>query len=299
DRAAANLQRILAQRLAAGQALDPILFGNQLDDLDQEAGRVFEIMWCLLRQNTTALGRSALLDGLVLLGERLRSENDALGFLLSDLFQRVDPVEPGDRNGFALATVMLRTHRKERHADLERTPEDVLAIKKSLHPQLARYASWRMDIDPFRVLSKFKTIRNLLGRGMRESAGQTAVTDPIFRSLLALEREGLIFTSLAGGKTARLVLRGALDYYGDPSADIYLGHPHGSYLIDIMGHLRVVLRGMARLGQARDLDTLKAMEQSASRLMALDTDPTYARRAKQMLQWVAPAIRAIQVQAQE
>jgi hypothetical protein len=295
--AATDLQRIFTRCLATGRSLDPALFCNYLDSLDAQTGRVFEILWCLLRQNAAPLEPSALLDALVLLGERLKSGNDALGFLLSDLFQSVDPLEPSDRFAFALATLMLRTHRKERHADLQRTPEDVLAIKKSLHEGLVRYAAWRMDIDPYRILSKFNIIRSLLGRGMREKNGLTALTDPAFRSLLALEREGLIFTSLAGGKTARLVLRGALDYYGDPGADIYLGHPHTSYLVDLMGHLRVVLRCMARLGQARDLDTLKAMERDASRLMALDTDPTFARRAKQMLQWVAPAIRAIQVQA--
>ncbi len=298
DRAAGNLQDLLAQGLAAGESLDPVRFSDWLDALGQEAGRLFEIMWCLLRRGSTALERSALLDGLGLLGERLKHDNDTLGFLLSDVFQNVDPVEPYDRNAFVLATVMLRTHRKEQRIDLERTPEDVLAIKKTLHAGLVQYAAWRMDIDPFRVLSKFNAIRNTLGRKIRENSGQTAVTDPVFRSLIALEREGLIFASLTGGKTARLVLRGALDYYGDPSADIYLSHPHVSYLIDLMGHLRVVLRGVARLGQTRDLDTLKAMEQNASRLMALDTDSTYARRAKQMLQWVAPAIRAIQVQAQ-
>jgi hypothetical protein len=299
-RAAADLQGLLARGLAAGIALDPIRFNDRLDRMDQEqeAGRLFEIMWCLLRGNATLLERSALLDGLVLLGGRLKHANDTLGFLLSDVFQNHDPVDPADRNAFALATLMLRTHRKEQRVDLEHTPEDVLAIKKSLHAGLVQYASWRMDIDPFRVLSKFNAIRSTLGRGLREKSGQTAVTDPVFRSLLGLEREGLIFASLTGGKTARLVLRGALDYYGDPCADIYLGHPHVTYLIDLMGHLRVVLRGMARLGQARDLDTLKAMEQNAAHLMALNTDSTYARRAQQMLQWVAPAIRAIQVQAQ-
>ncbi len=296
-RAAAYFQKMLVQALADGGSWDSIAFGNQLDDLDQESGRVFEILWCLLRQNAGGLSRSALLNGLVLMGERLKNDSEALGFLLSDLFQSIDPMVPGDRNAFALGTFMLRTHHKERHVDLERTPEDVLAIKKSLHAALQQYAAWRMDIDPFRVLSKFKAIRNMLGRTMRESAGKTALTDPIFRPLLFLEREGLIFVSLAGGKTARLVVRGALDYYGDPGVEIFLGHPHASYLIDLVGHLRVVLRAMARLGQARDLDTLKAMEQGASRLMSLDTDPTFARRAKQMLQWIAPAIRAIQVQS--
>lgn len=296
-RGAAHFQRMLARDLAAGKTIDQSQFNSHLDDLDQDAGRVFQILWCLLRQSAATLSRPAMQEALVLLGERLKQDNEALGFLLCDLFQRVDPVEPVDRNAFALATFMLRTHRKERSVDLERTPEDVLAIKKSLHAGLQQYAAWRMDIDPFRVLSKFRTIRNMLGRCVRESAGQTAPGDPVFRPLLSLEREGLIFASLSGGKTARLVVRGALDYYGDPGADIYVGHPHASYLIDLMGHLRVVLRGMARLGQARDLDTLKAMEQEAHRLMSLDTDPTFARRAKQMLQWIAPAIRTIQVQS--
>ncbi|MFZ1984112.1 MAG: hypothetical protein WAU91_06845 [Desulfatitalea sp.] len=296
DSAAAEVLQVLRQYLASDGAVDRVRFADPLGAFARHEGSVFEIGWCLLRQTPQAQDRTALLASLPLLGERLKDPKSALAFLLTDLFQAFHQVEPSDRNAFALATLMLRTHHKERRVDIDRTPEDVLAVKKSLNAQLVKYAAWRMDIDPMRILSKFKSIREALCCGMQDPTGKILKSDLGFRSLLAVEREGLIFVSLAGGKTARMVLRDALDYYGEPRAEIYQGQLHPSYLIDLMAHLRIVLRGMARLGQPRDLDTLKAMEQRASRLMALDTDPAYARRVQQMLQWVAPAMRAIQVQ---
>jgi hypothetical protein len=294
--AAAEVLQLFRQCFASDGAVDRVRFAYQMDAFAQHEGSSFEIAWCLLRQNPQIQVRTALLNLLPLLGERLEDPKGALAFLLADLFKGFHAVEPSDRNAFAMATLMLRTSHKERRVDIDRTPEDVLAVKKSLDAQLVKYAAWRMDIDPLRVLSKFKKIREALCGGMQDPTVKLSKSDLGFRSLLSVEREGLIFVSLAGGKTARTVLRGALDYYGDPRAEIYQGQLHPPYLIDLMAHLRIVLRGMARLGQPRDLETLKAMEQRASQLMALDTDPAYARRVQQMLQWVAPAMRAIQVQ---
>lgn len=296
DPAAAEVLQMLRQCLASDGEVDRVRFAGQMDGFAQHEESIFEIVWCLLRQAPQTHVRTALLNSLPLLGERLEDPKSALAFLLADLFQAFHEVVPSDGNAFAMATLMLRTSHKERRVDIDRTPEDVLAVKKSLAARLVKFAAWRMDIDPLHVLSKFKKIREALCSGMQDPTAKLSKSDLDFRSLLAVEREGLIFVSLAGGQTAHMVLRSALDYYGDPSAEIYQGRLHPPYLIDLMAHLRIVLRGMTRLGQPRDLDTLKAMEQRASQLMALDTDPAYARRVQQMLQWVAPAMRAIQVQ---
>jgi hypothetical protein len=296
DPVAVEVLQMFRQCLISDGEVDRVPFFDQMEAFAQHEGSIFEIAWCLLRQAPQIHVRTALLNSLPLLGERLEDHKSALAFLLADLFQSFHEVEPSDRNAFAMATLLVRTSHKERRVDIDRTPEDVLAVKKSLAAHLVKFAAWRMDIDTSRVLSKFKKIREALCCGMQDPTVKLSKSDLGFRSLLAVEREGLIFVSLVGGKTARTVLRSALDYYGDPRAEIYQGQIHPPYLIDLMAHLRIVLRGLARLGQPRDLDTLKAMEQSASQLMALDTDPAYARRVQQMLQWVAPAMRAIQGQ---
>ncbi|RJQ70922.1 MAG: hypothetical protein C4519_20160 [Desulfobacteraceae bacterium] len=271
-------------------------FAACIDTFARFANGVFEMVWCILRHAPNADDRFSFLNALPLLADRLPDPKRALAFLLCDLFQSPLRVEASDRNAFGLASQMLRTHNQEGHIDLRSTPEDVLAVRNSLNTEIVRYAAWRMDIDALRVLTKFDAIQDALRRCVLNStpAPLRPGRIPGFQFLLTLEREGLIFISLAGGKTARMVLRKAFAFYADPQSEIYQDPRFSTYLSDIVAHLRIVLRGMGRLGEPQDLDQLKLLEQSAPQLMALDADPAFARRVKQTLQWVAPVIRVIQ-----
>jgi len=231
-----------------------------------------------------------------MLVNRLQDKKATLSFLLSDLTQAAQQVEVSDRNAFCLATQMLLNQpHKERNKSLRKTPEDVLALQRNLNTEIIEYAAWRMDTDTQSMSSKFTAIRDGLHR-----CGQMPVTappnnvQPGFHFLLSLEREGLIFISMVKGKTAQLVLRRAFDYYTDLKNAMYQNPFFSPFLFDIISQLRVILRGMVRLGEPQDLDKLKMLEQSSAQLLALDVDPTFVRRVKQTLQWVATAIHAIQ-----
>jgi hypothetical protein len=258
----------------------------------------FELLWGLLRNAPQGAPREPFHAALPLIAKQVKDAAAAVSFLLADLFPIALQVADSDRNAFALATLLLRTHHKERDIDITHTPEEVLAVRKSLNRDTVEQAAWRLDIDRRRVLLKFQMIRDALrdasvGDTVTEVAGSDGSN---VDTLLALEREGLIFLALVGGATALCVFRDALAFYCNPQADIYRQSSRHRYMHAVMAHLRIVLRGMARLGTPQDLDSLKMLEQSAARLMALDTDPAYARRVKQTMQWIAPAIRAIQVQ---
>lgn len=275
---------------------DRYRFAAHIDTFAHCANEIFEMLWCLLRHSTKAKDRYALIDALPLLIERLHEPRLAIAFLLSDLFQVPLQVEASDRNAFGLATQMLRTCNKERHTPVRRTPEEVLAVRKSLDAGRIAYVAWRMDIDAVRILSKFNAIQQALRRSVLNADATFPQNGSLgVRFLLALEREGLTFISLVGGKTARMVLRNAFAFYGDSKTELYRNPLYAPFLNDFISHLRIILRGLIRLGEPQDLDQLKNLEQSAADLMALDADPAFARRVKQTLQWVAPAMRAIQV----
>jgi hypothetical protein len=275
-------------------------FEKHLDAFAHHADSLFEMLWCILRYVPLAQDRFAILDVLPLLVDRLKDRKATLSFLLSDLSQAALQVEVSDRNAFCMSTQMLRTQYKERNKNIRKTPEDVLSERKNLNQEIVEYAAWRMDMDVDSIPAKFEAIRNALHR-CGQANGPTSAVDgnPGFHFLLTLEREGLIFVSLAGGKTAQMVLRRAFDYYTDLKSEMYQNTFYSPFLFDIMSQLRIVLRGMVRLGEAQDLDKLKALEQSSAQLLALDADPTFVRRVKQTLQWVATAIRSIQARLAE
>ncbi|MBT8341465.1 MAG: hypothetical protein HKP58_09100 [Desulfatitalea sp.] len=273
-------------------------FAQRIEALRAHASTVFEVLWCVLRHAVPTEERLAILHSLPMLVEKMNDVKPALRFLLSDLLQHPDQIAASDRNAFFLATLMLRTHNRERMSDHHLTSEDVLAVRKNLNHEVVDYVAGRLDKDRDRLQTKFSAIRTALhGTGVdtKASDGAERLT---FSALLAMERECLIFLSLVGGKTSHAVLHAALEYYGDPHADVYHDDRFGGYLAALMDQLRIVLRGVARSGQAKDLDLLKKLEQSASSMMSIDADPAYTQKAQQTLQWVAPAIRAIQVRWQ-
>lgn len=270
-------------------------FTANADKLSAYGNTLFEILWCILRQTSVTQDRLALINAIPLLTERLRDTQSALTFLLSDLFKDSKQVELSDRNAFALATIMLRTHNKERNIDIDSTPEEVLAVRKSLNKKLLRSTAERLATNAVRVRSKFYTIREVLAKNVTTYSADATTSVLSFKFLLALEREGLIFMALVGTPTAHVVISDALAYYGDPSAPIYQKQLSSQNLLDVMGHLRIVLKCIARLGEQEDLEKLKVLERAVPRLMALNTDPAYTQAVRQTLKWAEPAIRAIQV----
>jgi hypothetical protein len=290
------LLELLKSCLNIGAGFDHAKCLHHLDALADYGETAFEMLWCLLRHRPNDQERLQMLNILALLAMRVENRVPLLSFLLSDLMRKPDSLQDSDRQAFTLAAHMLRTAKSQDRIDSEGTPESVLALRSDLDEHLRRHVAWRLDSEQARVLFKFETIRNAARVVVQDAAATAPGSAPQLQELLFLEREGLLFLSLAQGETARAVMRDALAFYGDPGSAIYQCRMKTTDLSALMGHLAVLLKAMARLGQPRDIKRLTALEQSASRFMAMDTDPAHKRRVKQTLQWVAPAIRSIQVQ---
>ena len=280
---------------SAGQ-FDPARLEHHIGTFSTFGNSAFELLWCFLRRTPRHQDRPALLNVLARLIMRLQDRKRPMSFLLSDLLQAPLQLQVDERHVFTLANYMLHAGKKEDYFNSDGTPEEVLTARQGLNERFKRHTAWRLDIDQVRVLSKFGSIREKLRDNIQEPFAAASNSPLGLASLLSMEREGLIMMALAEGETAREVLRGALALYGEPDSEIYLYRMNTHHLAELMDHLRLVLKAMAILGRPQDLERLKALEQSASRLMALDTDNAHRRRVKQALQWAAPAIRAIQVQ---
>ena len=271
-------------------------FNRHIDELAAFQDQIFELLWCLLRQSRMAADRIALLNALPLLVARLKDPRNAMGFPMADLFQTPDIAVVSDRNAFTLANLMLRTKTKESDTDIDRTPEEVLSVRKSLSTDLVNYISRRMEMDHIRVLAKFRTIRAHLLNCQRSPVPSASPVPLHFNLLLELEREGLIFMALAGSETGKRVVREALEFHSDIQSDFFQ-RSLPSDLAILIGHIQLLVRAIARTGGWEDLEILKYIEQAAPQWMALNSDPAHTGRVQRMLKWVPTAIRSIQAQA--
>lgn len=276
--------------------LDRFRIEPHIGNLARIGNSAFELLWCFLRRSRREQDRSVLLPVLAMLTARLPEPKRRANFLLSDLLQAPGQLQAGERDACILATYMLRLNTKEGDFYHDGTPEEVLAIRQGLNEGLKRHIARRFDSDRVRLLSKLDTIRDKLREKMQDPFPTSSHSPEGVPMLLSMERELFILMALAAGETARSALRWALAVYGDPRSDIYRTRMTTHYLAELMNHLRIVLKSMAHLGRPRDLELLKGLERSASLLMALDSEHEHRQRVKQTLQWVAPAIRAIQVQ---
>ena len=271
-------------------------FSKNIDELAALQNQIFELLWCLLRQTQTANDRVALLNALPPLVARLKDPRGALGFLMADMLQAPDIVEASDRNAFILSNLMLRSRNKESKIDIDHTPEEVLSVRKSLNPDLTGYLVHRIELDEARVQAKFRAIQAHLLRCQRGTQEHHGYAPLSFQFLLTLEREGLIFMALAGGTIGRSIVREALGFYADIHSDLFQ-RSTPEHLPAVIDHMQLVLRAIARVGGRQDLETLKRIEQSALKLMAMNPDPAHTRQVQRMLKWVPLAMRNIQAQA--
>jgi len=268
-------------------------FESRIEAMARHENVIFEILWCFLKQTPQRKDRLNFLNAIQLLMARLNDPKRALQFLMADISQHPLRIEYTDRNAFSLANVLLHKENKELYIDVNRTPEDVLRILRPLNQQVRQYAVWRLEVDQGRYRSKLRTIADCVQQAlMADDATERNSFELSF--LLALEREALIFLALTKGYTARIVLRNALERYGDPNALFYKHESIRQHLSQLILHLQIVVRALGRAGNHEDIDRLKSLERNAILFDSLDAHPAHGLRVKQMLRWIPEAIKMIQ-----
>jgi hypothetical protein len=273
------------------------VFESSIDRMAPHAETLFEMLWCFLKLTPRRRDRLAFINAIPVLMTRLKDPDRALRFILDDLCQNIFQIDFTDRNALVLANILLRTENKELYLDLQRTPEHVLEQAIDEHSAAKRYVIWRLNTDNIRIVTKFKTIHMALARALQATKDERAEPQET-QYLFALEREVLIFMSLAGSMAARGYLHHALLQYGDSSAEIYQNDYIEHYLSQLINHLRIVIRGFGCLGQMDDISVLKVLKSHVEPLSALANHPAQALAVQRAFQWVDSSIKNIQARHQ-
>ncbi len=283
---------LLIQQLFDGQGnFIRKTFEPMLDELARHGNHAFELLWCYFKALKGRANRVAFLNALQHLISRINRPKHALRFLLADFCRHPDKVEPSDRNAIMLANILLRTYNKELDVDIEMTPEEVLNVRNGLDRDMVHYAQFRIDSVEYRFSTKVRTIHEKMVALL--NATTPGKQTPSVRHLLFLEREIFIFLSLLSGKTAHLILVSALTEYGDPKAGIYRNLRAATYLPVFLQHLKIIVRGVGRVGSRDDVSRLKKISEYGFQLSELSGSPENQRSVVRTMEWIDNVIRSI------
>ena len=270
-------------------------FEPMIDELAGFGNHAFQLLWCYFKVLKGRANRVAFINALQHLVSRINRPKHALRFLLADFCRRPEHVEPSDRNAIMLANILLRTYNKELDVDIEMTPEEVLSVRNGIDRDVVQYAQFRIDSMDFRFSSKIRAIHEKLTGQMNDPAA--APQKPSIRHLLFLEREILIFLALLAGATAHRILVGALVEYGDPKTGIYRNDRAAAYVPVLLQHLKIIVRGVGRVGTREDVGRLRQISEHEQALSAINGTPENRRAVTRTMEWIQNAIRGITTSA--
>ena len=103
--------------------------------------------------------------------------------------------------------------------------------------------------------------------------------------LLSLEREVHVCVSLLGGNVARSVLRSALNEYGNPDAELYRLAEDAATIEAFLQHLKVLVRGLGRAGEASDEWVMDQMMDRREDFLSLSKESRHESLVKRVWEW--------------
>jgi len=259
-------------------------FGLYIPEFSHYERKIFELLWDCFKNTLDPHDRTAFLNSMQLLIVQLKQPKKALKVLLKDFYTNTDEVNNSDRDALMLSNLLVRKYNKELHTDIEETPEEVLLVKNGLDRDVTQYAQWRIENDGENFLKKISTIREKIGTAVDPGFSQTDALPVDF--LFSLEREVHIFLALVEGEAAYRIIREAIEVYGSPDGQIYQSAKGSRYLSILLQHLKVLIRGIGRVGGSKDITILEKIKQHADAFMQFREDPEFHGLVRQMLQWV-------------
>jgi glycerophosphoryl diester phosphodiesterase len=260
------------------------VFEQNIPAFARHEKHVFELLWNYLKGTRTRNDRVAFLSSLQLLISRLEQPKRALKILLSDFCSQPDTVSFSDRNALMLSNLMLRKYNKEVNFEIEITPEEVLMVKEGLNKGVAEYGMWCIEADRMNFLKKMHAIHDQIVVALDPALGKQG-SIPL-HYLISLEREVYIFLSLVQGETGYLVLREALEVYGNPGNPVYTLPESGSNLQILVQHLRTLLRGFGRVADRSDLDVFDEVSALEAEFKNLGDDPRHQQQVSKVMEWL-------------
>lgn len=248
--------------------------------------KIFEFLWHYLKEAIKQQDRVSFLNSLQVLTARMKQPKRAFRILLDDFCASPQKVSFSDSKAVMLAILIVRKYNKEL-IDIEITPEDVLLVREGLDPAVARYAAWKIDQDQEKFFEKVRTVHERLKTALDTPDLAETPIPPTY--LLGLEREIYIFMALIAGNAGRSVVRSALKEYGNPAADLYRLARSADHLPLLIKNLRVVIRGIGRLGNSGDLGTLNEIRSHQAAFIDLGKGTRHHSQVLQIMEWAAKA----------
>ncbi len=258
-------------------------FGTIIPEFARFERRIFEFLWHYLKETLHQGDRTAFLNSLQLLVDRLKQPKRSVSVLLADLCENPAVVKFADRKAFMLANRLVRKYNREL-ISYQITPEDVLLVEEGLDKDVAEYAAWKIDRDREKFFEKIKTMHSRLSKELNSDAEEKKSMDAQY--LLAQEREAYIFLSLVGGETARSVIVSAVKEFGDPESEIYHLKKSQLHMADLLQLLKVAVRGLGRIGEAKNIYLLEYVKSMADELIRLGDSVYHEDVIHQILEWI-------------
>lgn len=252
--------------------------------------KVFEFLWHYLKEAIHQKDRIAFLNSLQVLTARMQQPKRAFRILLADFCRQPDRVGFSDSKALMLAILIIRKYTKEL-IDIEITPEDVLLVKEELDKEVAKYAAWKIDQDQEKFFEKIQTVHAKLKEVL--DAGDPSAQPIPLRYLMGLERETYIFLTLIGGNTSHSVLTSAIQEYGNPQSEMYRLKQSQTYLHAVLQNLRVVIRGLGRVGRSVDLAALNEIRTQSQAFIQLGQGSKHKEAIINIMQWVEKSRESI------
>ena len=258
-------------------------FEDCVSEFSHYEAKVFEILWHFLKQPMQRDDRIAFLNALQLLFVKMETPEKALQVLLGDFLEEPDAVNYSDRNALMLANLLLRRYNKELDIDIEITPEEVFLVKEGLNPDAAAAGLMLIDAENEALFEKIRTIHRKIVISL--DSGYRGMEDMNLKYLLSLEREIHVFVALLGGDVARSVLRSAINEYGNPDAEIYRLADDTATIEAFLQHLKVLVRGLGRSGEASDEWVIDKIIDRREEFLSFSKDNRHEALVNRVMDW--------------
>jgi len=258
-------------------------FKRSIPEFSRHERKIFEFLWHYLREYVHQKDRTSYLNSLQLLIAKMQRPKSAIKILLSEFGKAPDEINYADSKALMLCSLLVRKYNKGL-IDVEITPEDVLQVEEGLDKDVANYVAWKIDKDRNSFFDKIKTIHQNLIKVL--DPGRKAVQSMSLPFLISLEREAYIFFSLVGGVSARSIVLSAVKEYGDPESMIYHGKESQKNIVALLQNLRIVIRGLGRIGKLEDLPVLDIVKENKNRLADLEESNRNKVLIERIMEWI-------------
>lgn len=249
-------------------------FEKNIPEFVRYDSKVFEFLWHYLKELSLRNDRVAFLNALHILVLKLKQPQEALGILLADIFNHDAVINLSDRNGLILSNILLRRSYLAGASNVELTPDEALLVRKELNQEMVAEATKFCSQNQEYIIQKVRRITEaLLLKSAVQEGGEEGVMQP--RYLLYLQRELVIFLSLLGGESAKAIVQGVVQEFGNPASTYYQEMRRKENLRHSLQLLQVATRGLRRFEDPQSQALIDAVLSREKDFTYLCEDPAH------------------------